>query len=257
MTEHDPAGRPPFRIRRATAPRRRRSRKKPAQRAEDRRAHAAAVRGHRRRHARPIDVFDARGEAALPPIEPAPCRRRRFSFAGLFFGALGALISLALSACGSTRSSAICSPASDWLGWAALGARRLRAPRPHRRRCRANLLALRRLAVGRYAAKRGGRGDCGQRRPGRPRRRRTTCRGHRSPTARNRARPRSPGRTGRTTSSTAPIWCGWPRRELLAPLDRAARDDDPRRGQARLRGHGRQPARARRPRLCRVRDAPA
>ena len=45
--------------------------------------------------------------------------------------------------------------------------------------------------------------------------------------------------------------------EMLAPLDAAAKHDDPRRRQARFAGHRRQPARAGRYRLCRLRGGPA
>lgn len=68
----------------------------------------------------PVDVFDAEAED-LPPIEDLPVRRRRVSFAGLFFGAFGALISLALWMWVDSVVTALFERAT-WLGWAALGA---------------------------------------------------------------------------------------------------------------------------------------
>jgi putative membrane protein len=68
----------------------------------------------------PVDVFDAEAEE-LPPIEDVPVRGRRFSFAGLFLGAFGALVSLALWMWVDSVITTLFERA-DWLGWTALAA---------------------------------------------------------------------------------------------------------------------------------------
>lgn len=68
----------------------------------------------------PVDVFEAEAEEPSPADQPA-VRTRGFSFAGLFLGAIGALVSLALWMWIDALVRDLFERAA-WLGWAAFAA---------------------------------------------------------------------------------------------------------------------------------------